>query len=556
MEFLNVLNEKISAIVWGAPMLLLILAVGGYFSIRTGFFQVRRLGHVMKRTLLSSVKRQEKQRESGSVSAFQAMCSALAATLGTGNIAGVATALAAGGAGAVFWMWISALLGMMTGYAENVLGLLYRKKENGVWRGGAMRYIESGLSEKPKLKPLAKPLAAVFALLCVLSAFGMGNMAQMNSAAEALFAGFGIPPLAVGAVGAVLTGVVIFGGIQRIGKFTEKIVPLMSAFYIIGSLYIIFANITHLPAVFAAILKGAFGLRAAGGGICGYVVKQAVSMGFRRGVFSNEAGLGTSVAAHAASAEKDPVVQGMWSIFEVLFDTIIMCSLTAFVLLSAHCRAPTLDEALLSVTTEPQYACLSDTLINDGVSLPVVGSGAPLRCLTAYGGSFTLCLSEGEPTFTGLVTVRGIQSTDESGALLWLDSEHSRPLIETAEILPVSGAALATYAFSLCFGSAAGKLLAVAVALFAFSTVIGWSYFGSEAAVFLFGKRAANVFCVVFTLFTMVGACAELSLVWNITDTLNGLMAIPNLFAVLCLSEKVLIETRRYCAENFPQKSK
>lgn len=556
MEFLNMLNEKISAIVWGAPMLLLILAVGGYFSIRTGFFQVRRLGHVMKRTLLGSVKRQEKQRESGSVSAFQAMCSALAATLGTGNIAGVATALAAGGAGAVFWMWISALLGMMTGYAENVLGLLYRKKENGVWRGGAMQYIRNGLSEKPKLKPLAKPLAAVFALLCVLSAFGMGNMAQMNSAAEALFAGFGIPPLAVGAVGAVLTGVVIFGGIERIGKFTEKIVPLMSAFYIIGSLYIIFANITHLPAVFAAILKGAFGLRAAGGGICGYVVKQAVSMGFRRGVFSNEAGLGTSVAAHAASAEKDPVVQGMWSIFEVLFDTIIMCSLTAFVLLSAHCRAPTLDEALLSVTTEPQYACLSETLINDGVSLPVVGSGAPRGCLTAYGGSFTLYLSEGEPTFTGLVTVRGIQSTDESGALLWLDSEHSRPLIETAEILPVSGAALATYAFSLCFGSAAGKLLAVAVALFAFSTVIGWSYFGSEAAVFLFGKRAATVFCVVFTLFTVVGACAELSLVWNITDTLNGLMAVPNLFAVLCLSEKVLIETRRYCAENFPPKSK
>ena len=536
--------------VWGTPMLLLMLGVGGYFSIRTRFFQLRRFKHCLKSTVLSAVK-SVKTAERGSVTPFQAMCSALAATLGTGNIAGVATALAAGGAGAVFWMWISALFGMMTGYAENVLGHLYRKKIDGVWQGGAMRYIRDGLSEVPRVRFLAKPLSALFAVLCVLSAFGMGNMAQINSAAGALNASFGVSPLAVGIVGAALTGLIIFGGAQRIGKVAEKIVPLMSAFYILGSLYIIFANITRLPSVFSAIMENALGLRAAGGGILGYAVKRAMSVGLRRGVFSNEAGLGTSPAAHAASAVKDPVVQGMWSIFEVFFDTIVMCTMTALVLLSAGNRAPAFDEVMRSVSLEPQYAALSDGLINDGIAQPTVGGGEEVRCLTVYGGEFSLSLSEGEQTCVGVVSVRGVQSADAAGNLLWLDSEHTRPLIETVEILPVNGAALAAFAFSDSFGRAAGGLLSIAVALFAFSTVIGWSYFGSQAAEFLWGKRAGTAFRIAFTAVTVVGACLELTLVWNICDLLNGCMALPNLFAVVCLSGTVLRETARYCKKEF-----
>lgn len=531
-------------------MLVLMLATGGYFSIRTGFFQIRRFGLALKKTLFSAVRGRGEKQENGSVSAFQAMCSALAATLGTGNITGVATALATGGAGAVFWMWVSAVLGMMTGYAENVLGILFRKRdENGEWRGGAMRYIRAGLAEKKLTRPLAKPLSVLFAGLCLLCAFGMGNLAQMNSAAEALSANFGIPPLAVGIAAAVLAAPVIFGGVSRIGKFTEKLVPLMSGFYILGSVYILIANREQLPAMFAEIFRSAFGLSAVGGGICGYAVKKAVSMGIRRGVFSNEAGLGTSVSAHAASAEREPAVQGMWSIFEVFFDTIVMCSLSAFVLLASPNRAVPLSEALLSVSLDPQYVSISDEgLISGGVPFPTVGTGEPRRCLTVYGGEFSLPLGEGEPTFSSIAILRGIQSVDENGAALWLDAAQTRPLIEAAELVPVNGAALATYAFSQTFGGAAGKLLAAAVALFAFSTVVGWSCFGAQAAVFLFGKRAVTPFRGAFTAFILLGSCAELSLAWGISDTLNGLMALPNLFAVLCLSDKVIAVTKNYTA--------
>lgn len=544
------LLERINEIVWGAPMLILMLAAGGWFSIRTGFFQIRHFGLCLKETIFSALKKRGKPAEHGSVSALQAMCSALAATLGTGNIAGVAAALAAGGAGAVFWMWVSAVFGMMTGYAENVLGILYRKRDkSGEWQGGAMRYIQDGLSEKRLLKPLAKPLAVLFAALCVLAAFGMGNLAQMNSAAQALSAGFGIPPLAVGIIGAVCAAAVIFGGVKRIGSFTEKLVPLMSGFYIFGSLWIIIANAPLLPSVLAEMLRGAFGIKAVGGGICGYAVKKAVSMGFRRGIFSNEAGLGTSVAAHAASAEKEPAVQGMWSIFEVFFDTIVMCSLTAFVLLCSPCRALPLDEALLAVSLEPQYVRIAEGgVINEGVPFPQPKAGNGRVCLTEYGGEFSLTLGESGVTYSNIAQLRGIQSRGSGGELLWLDDQCTRPLIEAVEITPVNGSALAAYAFSQTFGGAAGKLLAAAIALFAFSTVVGWSSFGSQAAVFLFGKRAAKPFRVLFTAFAVVGACAELSLAWEVSDILNGLMAVPNLFAVFCLSGKVNAATKNYLA--------
>ncbi len=549
MGTINAVNEFINEIVWGAPMLILMLASGAYFSVRTGFFQIRRMGFWLKSTIFS-FSGMKKSADSQSVSPFQAMSSALAATLGTGNIVGVSTALAAGGAGAVFWMWVSAVFGMMTGYAENVLGTYYRKKgANGRWYGGAMYYINGGLSEKRFLRYAAKPLSVIFAVLCVLSAFGMGNMTQVNSAAAAVNINFGVPNIITGIILAVFAVAIVFGGVKRLGGFTEKMVPLMSLFYIMGAVWILAANIQRVPAMFGMIFEGAFGIDSVSGGISGYVLKQAVSMGFRRGVFSNEAGLGTSVAAHAASEITEPCVQGMWSIFEVFFDTIVMCSLTAFILLSTPAKAEPIDYALNNISTAPVYCTLtdSDSIITSGA--PSLSSDNPdelLHCRTIYGTEFSTPVSYGKTTFSNILCLTGIQSVSDKGEPLFIDSEHTIPLIEKVKIETVNGVGLATYAFSQTFGSAAGKILGIAVLLFSFTTVIGWSYFGSEAAVYIFGDKAAVPFKVLYIVFIVIGSVMSLDTVWGISDTLNGLMAVPNLFAVLCLSNKVFQLTKKF----------
>lgn len=549
MEIIN----KINSIVWGAPTLILMLSAGIFFSAGTGFFQIRHIGHWLKSTIFSASK--EKSSDKGSISQFQAMSSALAATLGTGNIAGVSSALAMGGAGAVFWMWVSALLGTMTGFAENVLGIYYRRKDkNGDWRGGAMCYIYNGLSERSFTKRLAKPLSVTFAVLCVLSAFGMGNMAQMNSAAGVLRTNFGIPPLATGFVLCVPTALIIFGGIKRVGSITAKIVPFMSGFYILGAIWIMVENIGQLPAVFDSVFEGAFGIDAVSGGISGYIIKQAVSMGFRRGVFSNEAGLGTSVAAHAASDVKEPCVQGMWSIFEVFFDTIIMCSLTAVILLASPCTAPTADEVFRSISLSPQYFRLTDeqSIITNGSPMLIINeSGRQTELRTVYGTGFDTGISENGTTFSNIMTITGVQRVSDSGEPEFLDREKTIPLIDNAVISEVTGAELATYAFSQTFGSAAGKLLAIAVLMFAFSTVIGWSCFGTSAAVFIFGEKAQTPFRIAFILLTIVGAVLDFSAVWGLCDIFNGLMAIPNLIALFLLSPKVFAITKNYCRRTF-----
>lgn len=549
MEIINSLNS----IIWGAPTLILMLSAGIVFSAGTGFFQIRHICHWLKSTIFSASK--GRSSDKGSISQFQAMSSALAATLGTGNIAGVSSALAMGGAGAVFWMWISALLGTMTGFAENVLGIYYRQKnKNGEWQGGAMRYIQSGLSEYRFTKPLAKPLSVIFAALCVLSAFGMGNMAQMNSAAGVLHTNFGIPPLVTGLVLSVPTAFIIFGGIKRVGNITAKIVPFMSGFYILGAIWIMIENSDKLPAVFGSVFEGAFGIDAVSGGISGYIIKQAVSMGFRRGVFSNEAGLGTSVSAHAASDVNEPCVQGMWSIFEVFFDTIIMCSLTAVILLASPCTAPTADEAFRSISLSPQYFRLTDEqgIITSGSPLLIISdSGSLTELRTEYGTGFNVSISENGMTFSNVMTVTGVQRISDSGEPRFLDRMKTVPLIDSVVISEVTGAELATYAFSQTFGSAAGKLLAIAVLLFAFSTVIGWSCFGAGAAVFIFGEKAQTPFRITFILLTIVGAVLDFSAVWGLCDIFNGLMAIPNLTALFLLSPKVFAITRNYCRRTF-----
>lgn len=567
MEFLSGIIGDLNSVLWGAPMIVLMLAAGGYFSVRTGFFQVRRAGHWLRRTIFSKGSRSASD---GSVSPFQAMSSALAATLGTGNIAGVSTALAAGGAGAVLWMWISAMLGMMTGYAENVLGAYYRRKNrDGGWSGGAMYYIRGGLAGKR----LAKPLAAVFAGACVMSAFGMGNLTQMNSAAQALSSGFGIPQAVTGAVLAAFAALIFFGGRTsrkqsagaasgggqlslRIAGVTEKLVPVMSALYIAGSLYILAVNITRLPDMVGVIFRSAFGLEAAAGGVSGYMVKQAVSMGFRRGVFSNEAGLGTSVAAHASSDVVEPCVHGMWSIFEVFFDTIVMCSMTAFVLLASPCRAVSQQEAFMNVSLQPQYFRLTEQegLISGGTELLIAGRGEPCKMRTVSGEWFTVEISRGEITCSNVMKLTGIQAHGASGEPLFRDETGTVPTISGVALEEVTGAELVTLAFSTVFGGAAGKLLSVAVVLFAFSTVIGWSCFGSEAAAYLFGKRAEIPFRILFTICTALGAVVDISAAWGAADLFNGLMAAVNLPVVLCLSGTVLRLTKNYSERHFSGK--
>lgn len=529
MRLISAINDRL---VWGAPMLALMLFTGVLFTVRTRFFQARRFPYILKSTVFS----RDKSGEDG-VSPFAAMCQALAATLGTGNIAGVSTALSIGGAGAVFWMWVSAFFGMMTGFAENVLGIVYRKKQGDRYIGGAMQYIKTGLSEDPKTRPLAVPLSTAYALLCVLAGFGMGNAAQMNSAAEALKTSFGLPQIITGIVLAALAALIVFGGVRRISAVTSKLVPLMSGFYLMGCAYILASNIERVPEAFEMIIGSAFGARQIGGGIAGAAVKTAVSMGFKRGVFSNESGLGTSVFAHSQSRIKEPVVCGMWSVFEIFFDTIVMCTLTALVLLVSGVRAD-IPAEIPGVTSGVQYFRLtdSDRLITDGVQL--AGSSREITVRGIHGEKLTARLPR-ELTYSNIMMIVG---------------EERDGVIVSAKIEPLRGVGLAESAFTAKFGRPAGMALSVLVAMFAFSTVIGWSYFGGEAAAFLFGERARKPFGAVFVAFSVVGACVNMTAAWGISDMLNGLMAIPNLIAVLILSPKVIALTREYCDRTFMRK--
>lgn len=455
MEIIRSINDAVNSVVWGAPMLILIIGTGIYFSCRLGFFQLFRFRHVLNSTIFSVFKSKgtTKSKDKKAISQFQAMSTALAATIGTGNIAGVATALTIGGPGAVFWMWVSAFFGMMTSFAENVLGVYYRtKNKDGEWAGGAMYYISEGLKKRKFLSAFAKPLSVLFAVFCVMASFGIGNMSQVNAIAVSLENSFNIPPLAVGIILAVIIGFILLGGVKRIGSVAEKIVPFMALIYIVLTLSVVVVNIDKIPEVFSSVFKGAFGISAVGGGISGAIVKNAVTMGFKRGVFSNEAGLGSGVIVNSVSDVKEPVQQGMWGIFEVFFDTIVVCTLTAFTVLS----------------------------------------------------------------------------TD---------------VLETSS---AEGAALVAEAFSSVFGSSAGMILAFSITLFAFTTILGWSFYGTKSLEYLLGKKSTVVYKVIFALFIVIGATMNLSLVWEISDTLNALMALPNLIGVLLLSGEVVKITKNY----------
>ena len=461
-------NGWLSGVVWGPAGLLLLALTGAWLTMRTGFFQFVRLRHWLGCTLgaifTDRAITAHTGRDEGAISQFQSMCTALAATIGTGNIVGVATAILSGGPGAVFWMWVMALLGTMTAYAEELLGIYYRRRDaKGQWIGGPMYYLAEGLGAKPGCRALGRGLAALFALFCVLASFGIGNMSQANAIAGNLEAAFGFSPALTGGVLAAGSALVILRGLRQVAAITEKLVPAMALVYLMGAGLVVLTHFWAVPEALAAIFRGALGLRAAGGGAVGYGVWAALRWGAMRGAFSNEAGLGSSVMANSA-AGCTPVEQGMWGIMEVAVDTLFMCTLTA---------------------------------------LAILCSGA--YDLEAYAGAGT------------------------------------RGLLET---LP-NGAALTADAFRTAFGPWGGVFLAVSLSLFAFSTLLGWSCYGAQAAEYLWGGRAAGIYKAVFVAVIVLGCVTRLELVWDISDTFNGFMALPNLAALLWLSPQVIRESRR-----------
>jgi alanine or glycine:cation symporter, AGCS family len=439
IDFLTRANTWLNSIVWGPPMLVLLVGTGVLLTILTGAVQFRRLGTSLVEVL---GKLRRPGTGEGSVTPFQAVATALASTVGVGNIAGVATAISLGGPGALFWLWISGLLGMATKYSEIVVALHYRERDaSGTMRGGAMY----------TLRRLGLPwLGGIFALLTALAAFGIGNMVQANSVAQSLQATFGFAPPLVGIAMVVLAGAVILGGIRRIAAFAEILVPFMALVYLTGGLVVLVMHAGQIPHALWLVVDGAFNGTAATGGFAGGTVMLALRYGIARGLFSNEAGLGSAPLVHAAANTDHPVRQGLYGIFEVFVDTLLICTTTGLVIL-------------------------------------VTGAW-------------------------------------ETGA---------------------TGAALTGRAFETGLPGVWGDILVTTgLVLFAFSTIIGWSYYGETGIVYLFGSRAALPYRLVWLVFIYLGAVGSLHLVWDIADSLNGLMAIPNLVSVL-LSIPLLLRLQR-----------
>ncbi len=456
LQMIEKINSAVNGFIWGVPAMICIIGVGLILSLRTKFIQIRKFGHALKMTVGRIFEKTEAA--DGTMTPFQAVCTALSATVGTGNIAGVAGAIAIGGPGAVFWMWISALLGMCTKFSEVTLAVHFREKnKHGDYVGGPMYYIKNGLGKNWTW------LAYLFAGFGVLTVFGTGNATQVNTITTAINSALSnyhvissdsskIISLIIGIMIALLVAAVLLGGIKRIGKVTEKLVPFMAVLYIVLGIGVILINIESVPAVFESVFVGAFQPSAFTGGIVGSFFL-SMKKGVSRGIFSNEAGLGTGSIAHACADTNKPVQQGLFGIFEVFADTIIICTLTALIILC------------------------SGISINYGVD-----AGAEL-------------------------TISGFTST---------------------------------------YGGWVSIFTAIALCCFAFSTILGWGLYGARCIEFIFGEKVIKPFMIAYSLIAIVGATADLGLIWGISDTCNGLMAIPNLIALFLLSGTVVKLTKEH----------
>ncbi|MBR6695352.1 MAG: alanine:cation symporter family protein [Oscillospiraceae bacterium] len=478
-------NSVINDFVWVKIGLFLLIGTGILTTVITKFFQIVHIKEWWMSTIGGIFGKESKVRENsdkGGVSQFQALCTALAATIGTGNIAGVSAAICTGGPGAVFWMWVAAFFGMMTSFSENILGIYYRRRnKNGEWSGGAMYYLKDGLGNYKGCKKLGSVLAVVFAICAILASFGIGNMGQVNKIVinleNAFFTNFGLDfgyafgnvkwtSLIIGIILMIIGGLIILGGIQRIAAVAEKVVPFMAIAYIVGCLAVFFMHIDMVGDIFTSIFKFAFGVDAVIGGAVGISIKEVVTQGCKRGVFSNEAGLGSAVMVNASSNVKEPVIQGMWGIFEVFADTFVVCTMTAVVVLSS--------------------------------------------------GSINL--------ETGL----------------------KNPGVDDATLV--------ANAFGKVFGPIGNIFVAVAILLFAFTTVLGWSHYGCKSFEYLFGEKATKFYRVFFVLMIVSGSLMTSSIAWDISDTFNGMMMIPNLIGVVSLSPMVIKITQNYIDRKIKKK--
>lgn len=449
--YTDILNQ-VSGIVWGPAMLILLVGTGLFLTIGTTFIPLRKIGYGL-RMLWAGRKPSE---EEGDISPFNALMTAMAATVGTGNIAGVATAIALGGPGAVFWMWMTALVGMATKYAEAVLAVRYREVDSrGRQQGGPMYYIKNGLGEKWKW------LAFLFAAFGTLAAFGIGNTIQANSVAQAVATNLQVPTWVSGGVLAVFTALVLIGGVKRIGTVAGKLVPIMAIAYIAGALLIILMQFDQVPAAIGLIVSDAFTGTAATGGFAGASIMMAIRFGVARGVFSNEAGLGTAPIAHAAAKTDNPVRQGIIGMLGTFIDTIIICTMTALVIV----------------------------------------------------------LSAG-----------------------WTQ-------IDPATGKQISGAALTSLAFGQALPDIGNYIVTFGIMLFAYTTLLGWSFYGERCAEYIFGVKSIVAYRILWIISIPIGAMAELNPLWLLADVMNGLMAIPNLIALLLLSPVVFKITRDYFAK-------
>lgn len=439
------LMQNINNFVWGPPLLLLLVGTGVYFTLRLGVFQIGKLPTAFRLIFSSD------QSGQGDVSSFAALCTALAATVGTGNIVGVATAITTGGPGALFWMWVAAFFGMATKYAEGFLAIKYRTKDaNGQAAGGPMHYITLGMGQK------WKPLAIFFAISGVLVALlGMGTFSQVNSIASSMSASFGLAPQLVSIVTAISIAFFIFGGIEKISDISTKIVPFMAILYILASVTVLALHWEQLLPTLALVFKSAFTPAAAVGGFAGATVQQAIQRGIARGVFSNESGLGSAPIAAAAAKSDNPVEQGLISMTGTFIDTLIICTLTGLTIL-----------------------------------------------------------------VTGQWSVEGL-----------------------------AGAPLTQAAFASVFGQSGALALTISLVLFAYTTILGWSYYGERCIEFLFGTKSILPYRLVFVTMVALGGFLKLDLIWTIADIVNGLMALPNLIALLALSPVIIKETRQYFAK-------
>lgn len=533
MEQLGKILSAIDEFVWGPLMLVLLVGTGIFLTIRLKFRPWRNLGYAIKSTL--SKEARKKGEGDGDISPFSALTTALAATIGTGNIVGVATAMVSGGPGALIWMWLSALFGLSSKFSECMLAIKYREvNERGEMSGGPMYTMKKGF----KNKKLGAALGWMFALFAVLASFGIGNMTQANSISESLNNTFDASSVAVGAILTILVLIIIVGGIKSISKVSSVVVPLMAVFYVIAGLLVIIINIKNLPAGIVMIFKMAFSIEAVGGGLCGSItaaMMNSMRYGISRGIFSNEAGMGSAAISSAAATTDSPVRQGYINMTGTFWDTIVVCTITGL------CIASSGVLGITEANTTGTYA-----ITNNNIAISETQLGDTRTTDTDY--AYTI--ANDALTLTSKKQTLDLTFTEDEEAPMdafvskngsWHDGSGNEYLFKTDGTYEyntvVKGAALTIAAFESALGETGAILVSIGIALFAFSTILGWEYQGEKAFEYIFHTHKFNMFYrIIFSLMVFVGATTTLDIVWSFSDIANALMAIPNLICLLVLS--------------------